>query len=301
MKFTGVRPLITMPEKEMFSPKIEKRVITLDDLIDSDRVVPKEYQELIKIAEENPFLARAEFSDDWNDFLRKPDSAPKARDFFQERLKDSVLVDLGGGQFSLMKFLASIFEASAYVNVDKYNLDMREGETDMFFPAKRIGYANSPTRTMRTISVCSDMLSFVSRMKDNSANFALNGIEHIAVASNAYVKESVNETSKAYWEALANELVRATRSKGIIVGLNSQVGYNLMEKVEKLSSQIKNLDPNLFIPDGRGGFCNDPFIFEKGDFGPNQILEGKVIKDGEEDYEQEKPDLNFLKRLREMK
>lgn len=50
------------------------------------------------------------------------------------------------------------------------------------------------------------MLDFVARLKDNSTNFTINGIDRLIIRSTRYEK------------ALAREIVRATRINGLIFG-----------------------------------------------------------------------------------
>jgi len=194
-------------------------------IIDPNREVPEEYQHLISRAELAPCKAKARYSEFWSSFFKDFNTAPQAHNFFRKHLKDYPLVDLGGGEGG-MEILARESGAPMYINVDKYSIDINSERKD---------------RVIRVLKISQDILKFVAQVRDNSANFILNGIDD-------FVIEDFN-----YHQALAREIERATGSGGIIFGVNSQIDYIFKQKInnEKTSLEPQILDlhipGNLFI------------------------------------------------------
>lgn len=129
--------------------------------------------------------------------------------FIKEHCKDSVLVDLGGNNLDI--FSANNLQAGMYVGVNRYS--DKKGEVD---PRKPSSISMGTTNvhglveiSSRSIYVKADMLDFVSRMPDASANFTINGIDRAIIDDIEYHK------------ALAVEIARATRVGGVIFGAGS--------------------------------------------------------------------------------
>lgn len=258
-------------------PEIEKKIFKIEDLFDPERSVSDEYREIIKSGESKNAYLKAKFSEYWNTFLRNPDSAPEARDFFQKHIQDSMLIDLGGGGSPMSKgsnmfYLAGIFDAKAYISVDKFAYS-ENSEYDESAPAERSGRRGSLRRNLRCFYIRSDMLEFVSKMRDNSVNFVLNGIDSFTIGG------------KGYHTALAKEIARATRSDGIIFGVNSDVSYLLKHNSEFLS-EFDDLDLDAGV---------NTFVYKKQEKGENWEMEGEF---GEVEPEKApEPDMDFINKL----
>lgn len=204
-------------------PETKKRIITLADLIDANRSIPQQYKIL---QEQRPVLETPTNTTPFSEFWRRNlDLATRYEDdsvrgeaqrFFKEHLNQQVLIDLGGGQVSFrdkkilrarpMAELAKNCGATIYINVDT-------GHSDPVYEDNLEG--------LHIIEVKEDMLSFVARMKNDSANFTLNGI--VLRMKGDY----------RYFEALQNEIVRATRRGGIIFGTESDVAFYELANTEE--------------------------------------------------------------------
>lgn len=142
-------------------------------------------------------------------------SAEKIRTFLREKLKNGMLVDLGGGSENafVMRVIARNCDVRTYISVDLGNdgeLDPYAGKRPRPIPEGYISPADR-AKTIDEYLVTSDMLDFVARMPDNSSNFVANGIDFLW------------GTSQKYSEALFREVIRATRSEGILFGASSEI------------------------------------------------------------------------------
>lgn len=212
-----------------------KKLITLADLIDASKPIPQEYR---IFQEHNPVIGAAgigfPFSYFWGEMFpvdrnfEADSNREKAKHFFKEHLNQQVLVDLGGGQPRFrdrgnlsdrpMARFARDYGASAYVNVDT-------GHPEPIHEQDIEG--------LHLIEIREDMLSFVARMKDGSANFTLNGIHRYS------------DGDRRYFPALEKEIVRATRKGGIIFETESDVGFSRFFDIEQALLKRVKLDlPN---------------------------------------------------------
>lgn len=117
-------------------------------------------------------------------------------------------MDLGGGRGGMMFDLAvNRTGAQMYINVDRGSF-ANPNPPNSLEPAS---VNPSPDKSKFIIKVKADMLDFLARIKDGSANFAINGIDEIII------------NDHRYHQALATELVRATKPGGLIFGLGSEV------------------------------------------------------------------------------
>lgn len=240
-----------MTEKRHFTPETERNIITLNDIMDIQRPIPESYKQLILAQEKYQGVRSAtSFSWQWQTALDleitpRPDESnlEMMQRFFKEHIYQHVLIDVGGGQtsFSYMRHLAQACKASAYINVDRFR---HLGEPDPFRPQeeKTIG-------DFYEAEVTADMLDFVARMKDNSAIFAINGVDSTIIGDPEYDK------------ALAQELVRATCKGGIIFGFESDVGFPLGEIAKQEKSPIRPV--HEAIERISGNFPFNKFLFEK--------------------------------------
>jgi len=226
-----------MSEKERFTPEHERKIITLDDIMDSSRQVPEEYQRLILAQEQyarGNYLG-TRFVDQWHGF----DEFPHARDFLKQRLAGDILVDLGGrtGSFSLAYHQ---FGVATYINVDRD------------YDGEKLNYSVNPLAALNEadigdlhkLNVKADMLDFVARMRDGSANFMLNGIDFASVPG-----------GERYHEALAQELVRATKPGGLVFGINATVDHIWRDMRDKAPLSDQSLDLPSVI--------HDSFVYQK--------------------------------------
>ena len=132
-----------------------------------------------------------------------------------------------------MRDLAKQCGATTYVSVDRFH----PGEPD---PLRSL--REETLDGLHEIEVCADMLDFLTHIKDNIGNFAINGIDELVIPN------------QAYRQALAQELIRVTRKGGIIFGINSDIPLNMFSGGEK--AQLRFI-PKMPIDN------SDVFVFEK--------------------------------------
>ena len=145
---------------------------------------------------------------------------PSFNEFLEKVLSDSILVDLGGGVWNeTMRSLAAEHSAKGYVNVDMHAF---AGDSSITKPSKIY-----PDKSA-AIGVKADMLDFVSHMKDDSASFTINGIDETILW---YEEHEYNE-------ALAKQILRATKIGGVIFGCVSGV----LKKLKKLRTEGAKLE-----------------------------------------------------------
>lgn len=219
----------------------------LSSIVDQNRVIPSEYLALIASQETRDNAIRfqqTEYSERWLDLLGT--RAETARNFFKQKITGHPFVDLGGGM-GLMRQIASEFGPTEYINVDrKYHKDLPPNPLEIRHSAP---LANNPDAL--EIDVQADMLDFVSRLKEGVASFTLNGIDY-----------SIVDNPK-YHDALAREILRATRKHGLIFGIQSIALSQIAEQLFKgVSLPIREVD----LQQETGYKLNSPLdyrIFEK--------------------------------------
>lgn len=164
-------------------------------------------------------------------------------DYLKRKLEGETLIDLGGSSDMLVFDLGLKVKASATLSVDKYldeprvNEEAREVDWDQSRPAVQDPFTNIRDRLNPKFRwdffekkypdelrdylvsnydvenlpeygiVCDDMLDFVSRLPDDSANFMMNGIDGFILTG-----------SSEYKDALAREIVRTLKPGGIVFG-----------------------------------------------------------------------------------
>lgn len=209
-----------------------------------------DYSELISEAERHVFTderaLRANYAQKWNSYYgsdRRGQNESIARQF-DEALPESVLCDLGGYNGN-MESVAASRNASLFINVDKYPGGLRDA-TPIDATAgtfSRRDYVSPISRTVivpgihNVIDVRADMLDFVSRLKDVSTNFTINGIDSDLIP----VPE--------YHRAVAREMLRATKRNGIIFGNSS---FSVFENIFNLIQENQELRAEFsVISDGR--------------------------------------------------
>jgi hypothetical protein len=212
----------------------EKRIITLEDLLDKNRIPAAEYETLIQAQEKRAFYSPEAYSEGWKMFLLLKDALPKVKkayEFFIATLKNHPLIDLGGGMGDAMEKFAKECQINLLINVDR-GIHRENTPVDPYKSTQE-----KTSENLHQIQINADMLDFTSRVKDNSANFVLNGIDRAVIPDHNYN------------EALSRELQRATCAKGIVFGIDSDIAYTL----ETLS--FRKIDFNIPI--------TGSFIFQK--------------------------------------
>lgn len=172
--------------------------------------------------------------------------AEKDKVFFQDKLKNSILVDLGGGYWtSMADETAKDYSASALINVDKfmYPKDMPYDPLTPQDPGRSGAVLSYP----RHVFVRSDMLDFVARLPDNSVNFMANGID-------MFIMGRPSGINLLYRSALGKEIVRAMKSGGIIFG--NQFDY-IWDEFDENQDVVRR---RVALPEG---FMNDIRVYEK--------------------------------------
>lgn len=236
-----------MTEKERFTSDTteseQNSEAVLHTIIDDSRIPPPEYEKLALKQEKRGIKfppSDANYSIIWSEVINT-ENENAVRDFLRRHLSGQVLIDFGGGT-SAMSNLASEFGCSIYVNVDRAPYGEEE-KPNPLVPA----YHRQVGDTMN-LHVHADMLDFISRVKENSVNCIINGIDVIIV-----------DDSK-YHEALAREMIRVTKKGGLIFGTTSYALDQINSWVEK---QQLGLKPIRFGEKDGFQMDEDTFIFEK--------------------------------------
>jgi hypothetical protein len=273
-------------------PERKEAAVILAELLDQNRSISSEYQRLIQIQKSwtNP-LERFEFSTPytfcWRHLypelyrlirfklddgtkqvigqLEIPKTAREELEFFQKFLSGSMLIDLGGGigrsepekqgTGSMWRF-AELCGVATYINVDRFALGKEDEPANPYKPVQEIS-----NDQLQQIAVKDDMLDFTARIKDNSAQFVLNGIDRYIVQSEGYAK------------ALAQEIYRATIPHGLMFG-NDQVILDFLPKDKirripvikqpNIESELFSKHEHVVLPAFFTGEHNDNCrIFEK--------------------------------------
>ena len=154
----------------------------------------------------------------------QPADYKKVLPYLQDRLQEGLLIDLGGNlsKSGTIVQLAKKCGARVYINVDtdyvpenapvgeKYNpyVGKKREEKEYSLLSEE-----ENKRIMEAIDVQADILNFIARLPDNSANFTLNGID-----------SHIIETG-AYWDALEQEITRTAKIGGVIFGYGSEMMF----------------------------------------------------------------------------
>lgn len=236
-----------MTNPEQFNPDArDKKIISLSDIIDPSLVVPDEYQHLIqkqelrhagKPSSEAGRFFPTPFSKKWGKVAHRLESPPpdalslaeakKGIEFFRTRLSGNVLVDLGGGA-GTMKGPSRIWEVGTYVNVDRGVYGKLINEASLSDATTAV--ADKVEAGLHINGVNADILEFVTRMQTGVGNFSINGIDKFIV------------DDPQYNQALAQEIVRATKTGGLIFGIESDVFENFKIMATADKSPIRKID-----------------------------------------------------------
>jgi len=196
--------------------------IELGELLNYSNPHTKRYQ---KIIEEENANERAQtqgaFGQIWQDLppsIKNNEgffSTKATRNFLKSKLKGEILIDLGSGLNPTLLELALELEC-CYIHIDKFRLQSNRNLN----PKKAIyQYKEGWTEIL---DVQADMLDFLSRMKSNSANITINGIDSYIIPN------------KNYHEALAREILRVIKPEGIVFG-NKSTSLQVIRKKRLLS------------------------------------------------------------------
>jgi hypothetical protein len=203
-----------------------------------------DYSDLVREAESNVFgderALRADYSEIWRSYGIpgmpgiKKEEISKA---FDAALPGSILCDLGGYNGKTEDVAAS-HDASLYINVDRYPRGLNDDtavdpQKGHFEKRDYVVQGQTLIKGIHNVmSVRADMLDFVSRLRDNSVNITINGID-----------ADIIPTEK-YHESLATEILRATKHQGVIFG---HMSYPLLGDVMKLIKQNPELSNEFRI------------------------------------------------------
>ncbi len=159
------------------------------------------------------------------------------RTLIEDKVKGKIIVDLGAGN-SLDRVSPYFAEMGAkeFVAVDKFfqKDDVNRDSLNTILESLRDKFKTQGTNVDYFQD---DMLVFLSKLPDKSANFVLNGLDDNIISYN-------------YWNKLAEELYRTTYDGGVVMGTNSEF-YKLGEKFKNISST------------GKKDYHNYEGIFEK--------------------------------------
>ncbi len=136
----------------------------------------------------------------------------------EEKVRDKVVIDLGAGSaYRLLEEFAKL-NVKEYIGVDKKRSDSIISD----YAKQRLGELGVKGDYIR-----SDMLLFVSKLPDKSANFVINGIDDNIL------------DNKEYWDRLIDQIYRTTYDEGVIMGTGSE--FNLFtKKFVQINEPIRN-------------------------------------------------------------
>jgi len=189
------------------------------------------------------------YSHAWEDFeapysLKNID--PKLVKLFKKTISGNVLCELGGAG-GRMEFLSANMDAGLYINVDKYPNGVKNDPKPIDPTAgvikKRDFVIKFPGEDdfvliegiHDEIHVRADMLDFISRLKNDSVNIVINGIDSCVIRIPEYHK------------LLAKEIIRVTKKDGIIFGNMSDslfVLRNMIKNSPELKAQFEIVEAN---------------------------------------------------------
>lgn len=131
-------------------------------------------------------------------------------------VENEIVLELAGGRGGLFNLVAPL-KAQAYVNIDLFS----HGSDVPIDPLTTVGdksmIVGAPTR----ISVCADLLDTLRYIPDNSIGVVIiNGFDnHVLIKPSG----SRSDFKSAYHQALADQIFRVLKPKGIIAGSSSEV------------------------------------------------------------------------------
>ncbi len=194
--------------------ELQKHIKKIDDFVDS---LPK-----------NATLSLTDpFASFWTHYAIENEN-PKMTKFLRDKLENKTLVDLGYGANNIHLNAIKNLNIKKYIGVEKnlskiYGADERVRSLTEFFKKSDI---KSEIHEQ-------DMLKFVARLPENSANFLINGIDSSIIGN------------EEYWKYLVREIHRATETNGIITGVNTEVNNFTREGLFK--TVLKEFDDDFYV------------------------------------------------------
>ncbi len=222
----------------------EKPIISVIDWIKSeewvnDETISTRIQEAKKFINQLPefeagFFLTTGFSPFFIDsYLEKKEESK----LIEDKVNGKVVVDLGAGNSldRVSPFFAEM-GVKEFVAVDKFfqRSDMEREYLNLILDSLRDKFK---TQRVSFDYFKDDMLVFLSKLPDKSANFILNGLDYDIIGHD-------------YWNKLSEELYRTTYDGGIIMGTNSEF--------HELGEKFKNISPT-----GMKDYHNYEGVFEK--------------------------------------
>lgn len=243
------------------TPNLDKFFKSLDRGASRYEQVIKNEHEHTKTTVGTPF---SQYTRELFEDLKKADS-PEARESLQyltDKIKDHDLIDLGGSTGGYIRPLAKELGARTYITVDRF-FSRRRNEDSPVYDLPLDPYTNIGTEIWSELpeqlsgkgrtesaAVKADMLDFVSRLPDNSANFTLNGIDSAIVSRPDDIMSADRNTE--YEEAVVKEIIRATKKGGIIFGCDIPFIVGALEN----NPAFKRYEPALQV-------AEEVYIYEK--------------------------------------
>jgi|SRR3989339_1276063 len=228
----------------------QKHPFSLEQIMDKERKVPEEIKEVITQQEkkrermydnakynehQKDWVTEGMFqwySKSWRDEYYKDD--PNVQSIFRKFFPNSVLIDLGGGGFSGVRFVAQNFEKINYVNVDRNAVyteekDRETEESNTFKTINEKDDDDDKEKGNKYLSVRADMLDFVSHLQSGVYNFSINGIDKAIIDNEEYHKY------------LTQELLRVSEPGSLIFGTKSRVLKFLNEEAQLENPKVKRI------------------------------------------------------------
>ncbi len=149
--------------------------------------------------------------------------------FFPEVLGDSILLDLGAGDPKPMADFALCCDVRLYLAVDLY-----------------CPYGNMDFENPRIVLENEDMLRYVAKIPDDSANIFLGAIDDIVLMNPKSKKVELK-----YRSLLLSHICRVVPPDGIVFGVNSHLFPKLeemgFERVDNVGRYKVSVDPGIAV------------------------------------------------------
>jgi hypothetical protein len=140
---------------------------------------------------------------------------PESRSLIQRAFEGSMVIEPGGSKGEAGSKLSQEFGAALHINVDRSPQPFVNDKTHPLDPFKPVKEENEKGFTDMTVKA--DMLDFVSRLDDRSANFIFTFL-------------TTEVMDPPYHEALARELARATQDYGLILTDDSSYASGVLNR-----------------------------------------------------------------------
>lgn len=212
-----------------------QEITSIDDLLCYDNPHLERYQQLIAREEARirriammPFQTQLS---EWAAHYTTGNEYPfenSSMEILRQRLRGSVLIDLGGGIWDSIQNLARSHGVQTYIKIDRY-LSKEE------HPHPLTLMKDEENGEMRTIIINGDMLRFISALPTGHFHFTVNGIDRFVIQA------------QGYHEALADELTRIVTGDSMIFGKQSYIFAELRQFPALHQIQSERNFPHPFI------------------------------------------------------